>query len=322
MNSCFRLRFNLPSSRYLPFDEPEYKLDSGEYGPSVKMHSMRKGEILRDAAKVVVYGEGYNSEAAAAEAGDAWRSVVERAFACTGIGADFGERTPGGFWTNAGLRAITEASGQPALREVHGLMTYACEPPPLLMTAESLSAVAAPQRGRLERALKLAAVAGPTSRQDRLAFDLYSASFFTLHLVDARFILLMMAVETLIEQEPRADHVRQHVDQLIELTRTSTELSQRETNSILGSLRWLLVESVSGAGKRLAESLGDRLYADQKPAKFFEQCYSIRSKLVHGHVKRPTTQTVGGLAGELQRFTGHLIAGPTLIQELHPPSTS
>jgi hypothetical protein len=52
------------------------------------------------------------------------------------------------------------------------------------------------------------------SERESLAYDLYSASFST-DSPDARFALLMMALETIIEPQPRDSTVIAQVDQFI-----------------------------------------------------------------------------------------------------------
>lgn len=103
--------------------------------------------------------------------------------------------------------------------------------------------------------------------------------------------MLMMAVETLIEPAPRPDAVRAHVERVIALTKQA-DLPEVEKDSVVGSLRWLLNETICQAGRRLAESLKGRAYMEQTPAKFFTSCYELRSRLVHGYYPRPAFEEV------------------------------
>jgi hypothetical protein len=313
---CFRLRFNLADAGYLPFDEAERTLSTSS-GPTVVMVPMRSAS-LREADRVVVRGSGYGSEADAVAAGEAWRSTLERAFAGIGVGADFGDRTPGGSFTRTALNIAEQASGQRFLNEVHGLMTYPCDPEPRFVGVSGAKGMSVPRPETVERALELAASREMLPSEASLAFDLYSRSFFVAESADSRFLMLMMAVETMINQKSRPDHIRQHAETLIALTRSNAALSQSEANSIVGSLRWLFVESVNAAGKSLAGKLGDRTYNGMPPAAFFAECYSVRSQLVHGHVPRPPVQDVSILAAHLVHFVGHLIAGPAITAELYP----
>ncbi|QDT17091.1 hypothetical protein CA12_32030 [Alienimonas californiensis] len=90
-----------------------------------------------------------------------------------------------------------------------------------------------------------------------------------------------MAVEAILEPSERSDVVQSHVRSLISQTRES-ELPQDEKQSICGSLDWLFRDSIGRSGRKLAESLlAGKTYNGKAAGKFFEQCYSIRSKLVH-----------------------------------------
>jgi hypothetical protein len=200
--------------------------------------------------------------------------------------------------------------GQRALNDVHGIMTFECDPPPTFVS-QGLEMTVGKNPDSLRRAIDHAATSGLrlTPRQ-RVAFDLYSASFF-LPVADARFLMLMMAVETLITLERRSDAARRHVDTLVTATRASG-LEEAEAESMIGALVWLGTESISQAGRRLAASLGERLYAGERPVEFFTKCYTLRSRLVHGEHPRPSRDEVDARAATMEHFAGHLISGPLL----------
>ncbi len=143
--------------------------------------------------------------------------------------------------------------------------------------------------------------------QEALAYNLFSASFSQPQ-EDARFMMLMMATETLINLQPRTPEVQAHVDNLIALTREA-DLPANERQSILGTLKWLHDESISQGGRRLARKLGNRLYADESPERFFTSCYSIRSGLAHGHHPRPS---VDGRVAALETFVADLLSAELL----------
>jgi hypothetical protein len=56
----------------------------------------------------------------------------------------------------------------------------------------------------------------------------------------------MMAIETMLDLEPRSDEVRDHVDRLIAETAASS-LPDNEIRSIAGSLSWLEVDGRAGS---------------------------------------------------------------------------
>jgi hypothetical protein len=49
---------------------------------------------------------------------------------------------------------------------------------------------------------------------------------------------------------------------------------------------------------------------DEDVRQFFNRCYQMRSKLVHGEVPRPTRDEVGVRAASLEVFVGHLLGVP------------
>lgn len=89
-------------------------------------------------------------------------------------------------------------------------------------------------------------------------------------------------------------------------------LEKSAIHSMISTLGWLKYESNSQAGRGLAASLEERLYAGDRPVAFFTKCYELRSALVHGTYPCPSRDEVDGRAATLQHFVGHLICGPLL----------
>jgi hypothetical protein len=265
---------------------------------------------LGDARQLSLFGSGYSSEPAARAAAERWRDALFAAFARFAVGADFGDRAPGSAFTEHGLRTLEAQLGHRALNDVHGIMTFECDPKPTFVS-QGLEMTIGKNPDTLRRAIDHAAAIGiRLTAQQRVAFDLYSASFF-LPVADARFLMLMMAVETLISLEPRSDQARQHVASLMAATKAS-HLEESEIHSIVSMLGWLKNESISQAGRRLAASLGDHRYGGDLPVQFFTSCYKLRSDLVHGNYPRPSRDEVDARAASLEHFVGHLISGPLL----------
>ncbi len=113
----------------------------------------------------------------------------------------------------------------------------------------------------------------------------------------------MMAVETLMDLEPREPEVQAHVDRLIRETREA-DLPESQVQSIVGALRWLHDESISQGGRKLAARLGKRDYMGESARKFFTNSYTLRSRLMHGEVPRRNRAEVDGRAGHLSYSCG------------------
>jgi hypothetical protein len=317
MTYTFRHRMELARPGLINLDEPELALTNPDEEPKVVLSTGESGRSLRDVPRVVLLGSGYPTQDDAEHAGLAWRSVLERVFAYGRVGADFGDRAAKGVVTNAGIRMFEQTSGgQRFLNDDHGLMVYESEPPPRFIRMGPASMVVSISEVLLRRAFTASEARVPTTTQESTAFDLFSASFMTGSVTDARFMLLMMAIESLIEQQPRDDETQRHIDGLIASTRQA-RLSDRQKDSIIGSLEALRLESISQAGQSLVASLGNRTYNALSPAKLFRRCYKVRSDLVHGRIPRPTSQEVGSLAASLEMMVSHLIAGPSLLQAMN-----
>ena len=108
--------------------------------------------------------------------------------------------------------------GERVLNNVHGLMVFDSEPNPrfALMESKPLRGVI---QGVFESAFEAAvSSSSQLSERDTVAFSLFNASFFQ-GTADSRFLLLMMAIEALLDPQPRSTAARLHVQELIAQTR-------------------------------------------------------------------------------------------------------
>ena len=309
MSYCFRIKLRVGDRVGFETSDDELELANGD--ERVILRPSADGVHLRDADWLSVRGESYETPEQAEEAAAKWATRLRLAFSLLRMGADFGLRAPHGSFTEAGLKWVEDSAGRRVLNDVHGITVFECEPPPLFAAISAKGKVGKPVQRFLDL-LSAAADTKPTmSARDELAFDLYSASFFE-RTADARFLMLMMALETLIEQEPRGETVAAHVARLVAATREADDIPSTERESLIGSLRGLEQESVGQAGRRLADSLGERQYMDEAPRPFFMRCYELRSALVHGHYPRPDPGEVGNRAASLEWFVGDLLGAPLL----------
>lgn len=121
----------------------------------------------------------------------------------------------------------------------------------------------------------------------RVAVDLYAA-YFTESSANARFLTLVMALETLAQAVPRPEVVRNLLEkwnnevEQIKLTNNDSELAAtldslsnelflKKENSIRSQIRTLVLETLKYAGQEKAEEM----------AKSAVKIYDQRSKLVH-----------------------------------------
>ena len=147
--------------------------------------------------------------------------------------------------TKAGIQWLEGQWGGRVVQDVHGLV-FESEPWPKFARSQADAVVGRPV-SRFVRAVEAAEGLNVSiANREKTAFDLYSGSLFVASLVDARFLMLMMAMETLIQPERRSESAVAHVEDLIQRTRESG-LPPAEVSSLVGSLNWLLDEVVCQA---------------------------------------------------------------------------
>lgn len=313
MTYCFRIRFRLTGPRIHSSDTELVLSDAA--GHEVKLRPRGKGVPLAEASELVLLGGPYKSTEEADKAGIRWQGKLQKAFARVSIGADFGDRAAQGGLTEHGRRMFEAETGERVLNDVHGRMVFECEPWPRFAGIELRGFMVGRNADHVREAIDEAiGLEAAVSDRERLAYDLYSASFAE-GTADARFVTLMMAVETLLDPAPRSEAAQAHVDALISAT-AAAGLSPEEVQSIIGALRSLRAESIGQAGRRLARTLANRTYMGETPDRFFTQCYALRSQLVHGHVPRPSRAEVNQRVAELERFAGDLLSRELLDIEL------
>ncbi|MFI0999273.1 hypothetical protein ACIP10_23025 [Streptomyces galbus] len=238
--------------------------------------------------------------------------MITRALARVHLAADFGDRQPVNTLTKAGEKWLSGLLGHPVSANLPGVTVFEDQPDLRFVAAPSLEGTKRPseERNRLVF-IQAARLHDPLDESERLAFDLYSGSFFQPS-ADSRLLMLTMAIETLLVREPRSDEVRAHVIAMLEATKANSDLTDTERASLRGSLKELLDESIGQAGKRLARTLEPRTYAGKAPGAFFSRCYTMRSELTHGNVPRPNRRDVDALAASLELFVADLLAGRLL----------
>jgi hypothetical protein len=149
----------------------------------------------------------------------------------------------------------------------------------------------------------------PLSDRDRLSHQLFHASFFQTS-EDARFLLLVMAIEALIESPLRSAAELGHVDAWIKSTADAVGLPKIDKKSLLISLGWLRHQSIGRAGSELARArLGDRRYDGLSAVRFFRRCYELRSRLVHASPPVPSLTKIGAVVHQLEVFVSDLLSG-------------
>lgn len=306
MTYNFRIRFNLPARLSLASKDDNIVISSSDDEHEIILSSAETDKDFAAARKLSITGKYYATEEDAKVAAEEWQSFAEVGFAYMGLAADFGGRAPRGFFTRAGLKMLEERQGSRVLNDVHGIMTYESEPKPLLVSTGADVVVGIPLKETREVILEASRKRVTTTSDEHVAYELYAASFF-LENPDARLLTLMMAVETLVERKKRQNSVVDLVSQLINDVNGSN-LNRLDKDSIISALRDQRLQSINQACRALASSLDPMLYNELSASEFMNECYKIRSGLVHGSNPRPSREEVGKHAAALERMVGHLLS--------------
>jgi hypothetical protein len=300
----FRQRFELAPGTQLPFEDPSLVIYERE-GVSIELRSIEQKPIS-ESRLMALWGSGFADEGTARAAGQHWRGALQRALAALDVGANFGLRNPnmGGF-TDEALALIKAETGATVYRDSWDVLVFPSTPAPRFSSMSAEGQVSSPPTVALA---SLAASAEITAPLDEVAFDLFSASMRSAHLADVRLVLLVMAIECLVQPMQRSLEAQGHLDALIRTTLDNEALPKDEREPIANALRGLRWQSIRSGARRVAQELDVNRYLEE-PTSLIVEAFTLRNGLVHGQ-SRPDLERVGYVAANLERMVGDLIAGP------------
>jgi hypothetical protein len=288
----FQLAVTLSADHPLPI-EAESFLVGEENGRPVYLRSGKPGRSIAERSSLVLHGSGYPSEEFARQAGLKWRGVVARVFAYARVGADFRNRADG----NPPLAVYRTGEGQ-------------------IVFAGHARGTAPVSLAELRAAFDARGAHVPLRESERLASELFGLSFFVDGTPQARFMMLMMAVEALMEQNYRSEEAQAWISQFVATIKAAADLHPDEKQALIQALQLQKRESLSQAGRRLAAALTGRRYGDHEAPAFFTACYTLRGRLAHSQGEAVPQQEVQAAIRPLQDFVGDLLAGPALLVEV------
>lgn len=283
----------------------EVSTASSEYGWVIR--ALPHGTAFDHATQFDILREGFESETAAQAHGERFLDALRLALTQTSTAVDFGDHRGSGGLTPESLDRAAQASGAQVLNGRLGLQVYRAEPQTVFMDMGNPRVGADfPVDKLIDLVDTVFADAPPLSRRESLALELFHAALFETR-PRARLLLLVAAVESLLEPEVRGNQAKLFVDDLIIRTQASG-MEKHEVDSIVGALRWLRKESISRTGRSLGSRLlAGREYADLPPDRFFAKVYSVRSALVHSGKTTLFPDEFLGFVGHTQRFVRELI---------------
>lgn len=318
MTFAFRIRFRVLEGQRLEHDEPEFVLREGPER-RVVIRPLVAESTIKDALEFALRGSNYSTAKDAAEDGERWIGAMVIGFMAEFLPADFEIRGPKSGFYQGMLDSMSAEQGVAAYNDDPGLLVVPEDPVPVF--GRLRADVIAGRNAEGTRTAILDAYEAELSPDDQtlLAFEMFSASQnMPPGDADSRFLMLMIAVESLIEPGDRAASQIAILEELREHLKSIEGISADDANAIRGALGLLKDESIGSAGRRLANSLGDRIYLDLSPAKFFTKCYAVRSQLVHGNVERSDSELIRSLIRPLHWFVRDLLRNRAGATWPHP----
>jgi hypothetical protein len=196
------------------------------------------------------------------------------------------------------------------LNNTHGLTAFRSDSQPTFVAMEGASILVRVNLESFKEALSISiALNHKLEDRERVAFTLFNASFFQTT-ADSRFLLLVMAVEALVDQLSESPQVIHSIQNFMNQINSSS-IGDDDKEVLVERLCYLQRESIGRAARRLVkERLGERIYEGKPALKFFKEIYDMRSRLVHGSSSFPTFREVNAIAAPTQAFVSDLLTAP------------
>lgn len=144
------------------------------------------------------------------------------------------------------------------------------------------------------------------SRRNLIAYELYASSRFELS-SRARFLLLVMAIESLVIQAKRAEDEQELISHLLEIVGASTLDEIRRTALMNGLQTFRKVSIGESCRSLISEAVKAGVVEDTDAANHFRNCYRIRGKIVHSG-KTPSPSALSDESNRLEKTVRQLIS--------------
>lgn len=192
-----------------------------------------------------------------------------------GYGFALTERKPPVVITNAGF-AMLVPTGMQGLSDALGITVFRTPPPTIFLGTGDFEGSVTVRHLRLVDELRQALVdASVLDERTRTSYELFASSRFE-NSSRSRFLLLVMAVEALVERSGRPADEQSYLNDAIQGLKTSG-LSASARATMKQALTFLKTQSISSAAQALIANA-----VSAPAAKEFKKMYGIRSRLIHG----------------------------------------
>lgn len=302
----FRLRWRFERGRSLKELAAPTQAELGADFPDCELKVV--GEETRLGGQSLALLSGlFSSADSAREAGEKLQSALVLTSLYDGYGVALAARMPTGFITAYGKEFLNNGRFDTVLDDSYGLTVFeASGRTGFAGVGEITASIAQPTTLFLERLRASLAIAPATESRLLIAYDLLANSRFESS-SRARFLLLMMAVESLVKREMRSQEEIAVVESLISLVDNTVNLPAGARDALkagVGQLRW---RSSAGSCREYllrAESAG--VLSQAGAAERFGRYYVTRNKMVHDGIT-PDAVRLADDSGQLETMVRELL---------------
>jgi len=300
--------FILPFVRSLrcaiQYNESKIPLPAAIQGHEVVLASNKPDKTIQDSISLILRGAWFTTREEAEREAQFYLDVLSRSFVRVRMGVSLGERATGLTLISHNLeKPVMSDFNKPIIIEKPGITVF-----PSIQARGyrgiPLDDFKSAYKAALEAAIKKNR---KISDQERMAILMFNGSFFQ-ESPYIRFILLMIGMEALIEQQPLPDNIQAIIERFMKEIDNETGLKDDERESLRSRIGALKKESIRQAGLRMIrEKLNQKEYGGMSPDDFFNYCYQLRNKIVHAK-ELPERGVVGSAASTLEIMLSDLLS--------------
>lgn len=307
----FIIKFIISPHQRFDIESKVYKFNLDSINMNVELLSKNLKTSIRKSTEFILKSSGWESEEKARQSGYAFLQAFKISLSLQGIGHDYGVRVFRTKDTSKQYKYISKGLAlQAPTEDIHGVMVM-----------ETIDFSNIPRSGKqdvlifsdieemknIEKNIDYIIENNYSITENQIiSIEAYNSSFFQEN-SDIRFLLRIMSLEALIDQERRSQNARKHIDEIIKLTQKSN-LDEKEKQSLVSSIGQLKKKSISQSGAELASKyLREKKYMNLSASDFFKKCYAVRSKLIHKDKDLPTITEVSRLSEELEIFVREML---------------
>jgi hypothetical protein len=274
-------------------------------GQEISLKAGTKSKALKDEESPAIVGKGFASEADARNAALQAKRTLLYCMVQNRAGVDLGDGKQRGMATNEGLKMLQEQHGAPFRNDIHGIDVYEFTKNLKFIKVEANAVVGK----NADRFSKLFSEEFPAQRvlsaKQILSAELYGSSWFDIT-PRSRFVTLVTAVEALLSPSSRSAEALEFVEEM-QKKMEGLSIDADQKTSLRNSIGMLKTQSISQAGRQLAEKLlGTTEFDGKSAAKFFNHCYNARSKILHEGAP-PSGVDIDQLVTPTEEFVSQLL---------------